>query len=1197
MDLKIVHSPHPILAAADREITIVDCDTISPLSFYLRGIKDIDHHVVSLNDKVIDAGLWNVIVPRHGDLIAVRAIAKGGDSSNPAQIVATLALVALAVATGGVAAPALSASLGVTSAAGVAAVGAAITGAVMIAGTMVLGTIFPPPNPDLSFGQGRGGAGSPTYSLSGGSNRARLFAPLPLVVGQHRISPDMGAKTFVEFQSDAQFLYQVFNFGWSDLTLSDYRIGNTPLGDYNEVQTEESDGTGALTIFPGNVDSVAGVFLDYDDGWTTKTGSLTTTKIAIDITGTLYRIGDQEVETRTVDISMEYRLVGAGSWSTFLDAGNTVTLSNDSTKPLRLTYIKDGLASGQYEVRVKRGTLDETDPRNISMITFSQMRSYQPDEGDYTGQKRVAMVIRATGQINGQVQQFSALASSSIPVWNGSTWADGPTSNPAWIFLWIARGKVINSIRVFGGGIPDSKIDIEALKEWGTWCNTENFTCNLVFDRSMSVNEMLSIVARCGEASISWASGKLSVIWMAGGQPSVQMFGMNNIVFESFRVDYTTGKVADEIVCQFINPDLDWQTDTVRAIVPGVTNPVNPVNIELMGVTNKELAGRIASFMAASQKYHRKKISWETDIEGLVCTRGDVVTLSHDLTSWGASGRLISGTASVLVLSREVYIASGETYYISVRHPDGTTETRTVATAGPVSTDTITLGQDLSFSPDADTNNLPMDYTWVFDPKATPGRLVKIIEIAPLNQYQVRITAIEEVSAYYLADNYTYTTPITFGGALPVLTNLTITETLLRTGDGWQTQIDLVWDADGVYSFGKVRVGVNGGAYEEKGTTFNRRFSFLASDSGTLNIEVTGYDYLGRWGTVSRISTIGYVILGQSTPPPDPDTFLVSVTGEGERRFDWTMPYLPVDIAGYRIRYARGSTTTWADMTQLHDGLLLTSPHTTNQLAAGSYTLAIISEDTSGNVSNPVFISSVLGSPAIGKDIIKQNHKTMGWPGTKTDCFVSGEVLIAGGPAWNSLTASWDSYTTSWDEIPPLTSPIVYETNTITLPSDFTFTPLVSVDVTGIATVTMQTGTASDGATTGAFVPLANVTAKYLKIRISVAGSTPKIKACEVLLDGAIIVEEYPDVNTLNATDTWYSRIDVGHFRVGMREDCAGIFSAVISAIQSVSGGAFWELVNKTSTVGGFKAAEFKVYDKSGVATEATVDVYLKGIR
>lgn len=59
---------------------------------------------------------------------------------------------------------------------------------------------------------------------------------------------------------------------------------------------------------------------------------------------------------------------------------------------------------------------------------------------------------------------------------------------------------------------------------------------------------------------------------------------MANIKAGSFSIDYVSEKLADEIIINFINPDLDWQLDTVRALSPGTTIPENSVTLDIAGM-------------------------------------------------------------------------------------------------------------------------------------------------------------------------------------------------------------------------------------------------------------------------------------------------------------------------------------------------------------------------------------------------------------------------------------------------------------------------------------------------------------------------------------------------------------------------------------------------------------------------------------
>src|SRR5690606_5489557 len=108
------------------------------------------------------------------------------------------------------------------------------------------------------------------------------------------------------------------------------------------------------------------------------------------------------------------------------------------------------------------------------------------------------------------------------------------------------------------------------------------------------------------------------------------MFGPFNIKAGSFRIDYVNGDTPDEIILNFANEENGYQMDEVRVAVPGATTTQNPLQLDLDGCTVKDMAGREANLIAASQIWHRRRTTWETDIEGWVAHRGDVVQISHD---------------------------------------------------------------------------------------------------------------------------------------------------------------------------------------------------------------------------------------------------------------------------------------------------------------------------------------------------------------------------------------------------------------------------------------------------------------------------------------------------------------------------------------------------------------------------------------
>ena len=829
MSLPVTYQPHP-LSAQGRAVLASRWEAGRTIRAHLLA-AGVDPHreiVVRHNGRLLPVGEWDRVCPVPGELIQVEATVSGGDDgSNP--IVAILSIVVMVFATW--AAPSLLGAIGVEATTTTLAMAKA---AIFVAGNLVIGALFRPSQ--ASSASESAESASPTYSLAGGSNRLRPYEPLPVVMGNHRIFPDYGAKPYTEFEGDEQYLYQVFNFGLGDLSISDLRIGNTLLSTYAGVEITRAE-NGVLPGFWGNVDSSEGAALSAAAGWIVRTTGLETTRIAVDLVGTFFFANKKGgLSEHSATFALEYSVAGANAWQPFIpddyvevthywaygfyssspvdpyydDAGNyvdngwvsvwiqesydsntdpgahvdgegdghgrlwrwlplgadphpvsayngstnTLTLAGASSKPQRRTVVRT-VPSGQYDVRARRTSPDDTDSKFQSATDWTVMRSYQEGAADYTDQTVIGIRIKASGQLNGALEQLSAHAVVSTWVWTGSAWARQPTTNPAWWYLALARGYKNPYGRLcWGGGLTDAQIDIEGLKAWAAFCEAESLSFSAVFDQSQTLADALQTIARCGMASPSWASGKLGVVWDAPNQAPVMAFGMANICKGGFEVAYVTDNLADEIVVNYTDRHKNWESNQVRVTVPGtVGTPVKSSSVDLMGCTTNAHAAKFANALAAQQYYRRRNITWETDMEGFVCQRGDVVILSHDLTQWGYSGRLVAVEGVNITLSKPVP-RSGTTDYLMIQSPDGETE---MIILDPASgdTDTLTLPSPLTLQPGYGA----VDHKWYFSPLPTPGKKVKITSVQPLSETRIRLTATDEDPAYYAAWNGTFTEP------------------------------------------------------------------------------------------------------------------------------------------------------------------------------------------------------------------------------------------------------------------------------------------------------------------------------------------------------------------------------------------------------------------------------------------------------
>ena len=359
-------------------------------------------------------------------------------------------------------------------------------------------------------------------------------------------------------------------------------------------------------------------------------------------------------------------------------------------------------------------------------------------------------------------------------------------------------------------------------------------------------------------------------------------------------------------------------------------------------------------------------------------------------------------------------------------------------------------------------------------------------------------------------------------------------------------------------------------------------------------------------------NTLQHLVVGKTAAPERPDSFTVARLADGTRRFAWSHANPAADVrvgGGYHIRFATGSVSDWDAMAPLHTGLLLASPYETNELAAGTYSFAIKTIDSSGNESaEALFIQATLGDPRLRAVLVGRLEHDLGFPGSKTDCFVDSDGVLrsVGLGGWDSLPGSpgaWDDLPASWETILPSPDSIEYRIE-IDLGADLSFVPLVTVEGTGSQTVTMRTGAAGESPqVSGPFVALAPVTAqRYIEISVVMTSAESPaaptaIEALTILLDGATEVVDFNDVVTAGGDTAVFERIATGHFRLAA-PSLSVISQARLSAIQNVGAGWSWELISKSAAAFGSPgtlAAEFKLYNGSGSLADATIDAELKG--
>ena len=270
---------------------------------------------------------------------------------------------------------------------------------------------------------------------------------------------------------------------------------------------------------------------------------------------------------------------------------------------------------------------------------------------------KTALSIKATKQINGQLEGINAVVQTYCLDWNGSAWIMANTNNPASLYRYVLTHPA-NPQRILDSEVAD-KIDLQKLQSWHQYCSSrqvknesgslisKSFAFNHVVSNTRSLLEVLRDVCAAGRASPALIDGKWSVNIDQEKSIIVQHFTPHNSWgFESVKA---LPKIPHALKVRFFNETADYKEDELIVYnygynadgTAGSTAATVFESMTLPGVTDPLLIADHTQWHFAQIKLRPEIFSLNTDIEYLVCNRGDRVKVTHDVPMWGVgSGRI-----------------------------------------------------------------------------------------------------------------------------------------------------------------------------------------------------------------------------------------------------------------------------------------------------------------------------------------------------------------------------------------------------------------------------------------------------------------------------------------------------------------------------------------------------------------------------
>ncbi|MFD2756395.1 host specificity factor TipJ family phage tail protein [Comamonas terrae] len=940
-------------------------------AFLARHVPGIESGgwTVMIGGAVVPQAMWARTYPKHGQLIACRALPR----RSALQLVA---IAALTYFSGGIASSLYGAAGGTYVSAAAGTWISAIQTGVFVAGSMLINKVL---GPKVTAPQAL--SQKQIWSLSDQRNAPRPYEPFPVLWGEMRVTPDLASKPYGWYEGEYQYLSTILLGGINVHEAFDLAIGDTPIGSYSDVALY-------FNGFPGmasqdvplysNVDSIPGGEFVNGGDWITRTGSAGAGALQLDIEGQLYDVdGKGNIGPNSVDLTIEHRLVGSSAWQPLL----ATTLVNASSDALRRTFSFD-VAPGQYEVRAKLSVPRWNDGGSADACKFAwvALKSVQADTADYSQWGRIGIKIRASGQLNGALDTVRATyRAKPMPIWTGTEWATATTranglSNPGAILLQTLRGIWVHDkqgrrILQFGFGLSDEQIDIEGLKAFMLHCTARGYTYDKWITSNMSLGAFCEEVALAGMGQFTWTDGsRPTASFVTNGQPNSAVVNMANMLKGGFAVDYALSNAADGIEYQWLSRDT-WEMTTLRVEAPGVTTMLNPARITGEGITSEAHAAVMARYHLAQSLYQYKTIHYTADIEHLDYRRLSVLSVSHDLTQWGFGGRLIAAerVGGQVRLTLDEPVPPLATPYIGLRVPGGRDYRVWPVQPLAAESDVLTLvgawPADLDF-PGEGLDNPAHDTLWCYDFKSTPGYRVRVTGIDPESDLKgARVTAVPEGPEfwdYVLNGNYV---PAPNQSSIPQLgrptaKNLRVSEKVNLQGDTEWYELSCLWDVEGDYDHAQVWAGRDGSELRlVDGNAVGSRSTFRIDGAGEWLIEVRPFNPGGQAGHAAQLL---YITTMTQLPPRNPGTFVVQQVDGGLRRFAWLYnDGRPAALAGVQIRYVPGdvplNVTMWDNMQPLGQADdVYAAQFETTKPDAGQWTFGLRAIDTAGQLANGI---------------------------------------------------------------------------------------------------------------------------------------------------------------------------------------------------------------------------------------------------
>jgi len=368
----------------------------------------------------------------------------------------------------------------------------------------------------------------------------------------------------------------------------------------------------------------------------------------------------------------------SGSGDTALNSGNLSTtgvINMDCFVDRVEFYLNDAVLfpqSGIWEIQIIRGQVGQTsllgltnynyntagnivdffgyltsggnfqtlqDQSNLSdIVAIARVSSIWNESPVPDPTKFAVIAVKVRGRT---VNQLSVLASGYTKDWDGTGFNTvTTTSNPAPHLYDVLTGEL--------GGIrmPAEIINVDSIVDWRSRCISDGLACNMVIEGKTQIDVLNAI---CGSAYARLSHAEKWGVFQdrdRSAESPIQVFTPRNM--RDFGWTKAFARMPTGIRAAFNNSAKDYQKDEI-IVYTDENNPDNSAleQINYDGLVTEDEVSARAAFDLLQAQYRLTFYKGTADAEAIVCQRGDLVAVQHDILSTQAGfSRIRSVTKS-----------------------------------------------------------------------------------------------------------------------------------------------------------------------------------------------------------------------------------------------------------------------------------------------------------------------------------------------------------------------------------------------------------------------------------------------------------------------------------------------------------------------------------------------------------------------